>query len=426
MRTRKHIQPGGKVGLKFTAAERKLILDLMCLDDNYAQVIRDTPAKEPVQFTLDDWEDLGGHIAAEANHTDDKKLGKKLDAIFNKVQKILDTYTDEEPPKTMTSEGAGMLSPDQAVVISEWVAKAAVAVEQLGIKNKPLEHFCLSPAERDVLLLVPGISQEVKDKLAKERSVFTMAEVAEMTKALAEDLTDGDSRKQVAVLLVAKHLMEQLAEEVESLAKAEAAKGKKPKAKTSATTVYQFKITLKEIQPPIWRRIQTKDCTLDKLHEHIQTAMGWTNSHLHQFTVNGVRYGDPQLLQVEFEDETPVVNSLRTRLSKIVPADGKGFTFDYEYDFGDGWEHEVLFEGCLQAEKGIRYPLCVEGERACPPEDSGGPYGYPEYLEAMADPKHEEHESFMEWRGPFDPEAFDTQAATKRMRKGLPNWREME
>ncbi len=427
MRSRKQIEPGSKVGLKLTAAERKLLLDLTCLDDNYAQVIRNTPTAEPVQFTLDDWEDFGGYIAAEANHTENTKLGKKLDAIFDKIQKILDTYTDEEPPKTLKIEDArkAKVLSDQAVQIAEWTAQALIAAEKLGIKDKRLEHFFLSPAQRDVLLLVPGVSKTVKGKLAEKGSSFTLAEVAGMTMALAEDLSDGDARKQVSFMLVANHLMEQL-QSAFGPPKPSDKKAKTPKAKTSASTVYQFKITLKEIEPPVWRRIQTKDCTLDKLHEHIQTAMGWTNSHLHQFEINGVRYGDPQLLQVEFEDETPVVNSLRTKISKIVPADGKRFSFDYEYDFGDGWEHEILFEGCLRAEKGTRYPLCVEGERACPPEDVGGTGGYEEYLEAMADPKHEEHESFMEWRGPFDPEAFDAKAATKEMRRGLPNWREME
>ena len=85
-----------------------------------------------------------------------------------------------------------------------------------------------------------------------------------------------------------------------------------------------------------------------------------------------------------------------------------------------------MFEGCLRAEKGSRYPLCLEGQRACPPEDIGGPYGYQDYLEAMADPKHEQHNELMERSGPFDSEKFDAQAVTKRMRRGLLNWREME
>ena len=205
-----------------------------------------------------------------------------------------------------------------------------------------------------------------------------------------------------------------------------AKKSRTRKALDPALPIYQVKITLQRIKPPIWRRIQVKDCTLDKLHEHIQTAMGWTNSHLHQFKIGGLLYGDPQLLLEGFEDDPEVINSLETRLSSVVPGDGKQFRFEYEYDFGDGWEHEVLFEGCLRAKKGARYPLCVEGERACPPEDVGGTYGYQQYLEAMVDPDHEEHSDYLEWQGPFDPEAFDARAASKMMRRGLPNWREEE
>ena len=427
MNIRKHIQPEEKVGLKLSAAERKLLLeDLMCLDDDYAQVIRDTPADQPVQFTLDDWDDFGGYIAAEANHTEDKKLGKKLDAIFSKIQKILDTHTDEGPPKTFKIDDArkATVISKQAVFIAEWAAKVLVAAEQLEIKNRPLEHFWLAPAQREVLLLVPSVSKTVKGKLAKEQSSFTVAEVASMTMALAEDLPDGDARKQVAVLLVAKHLMDRL-QEVFGPPKPTENKAKKPKAKTASLSLYQFKITLKAIEPPIWRRIQVKDCTLDKLHEHIQTAMGWTNSHLHRFEIGGVLYGDPELLLEGFEDDPDIVNSLDTRLSKIISSDSKRFSFEYEYDFGDDWEHEILFEGCLRAEKSVRYPLCLEGDRACPPEDVGGSYGYQEYLEALADPKHERHDEFKEWRGRFNPEKFNAATATKSMQRGLPNWREM-
>ena len=137
--------------------------------------------------------------------------------------------------------------------------------------------------------------------------------------------------------------------------------------------LYQFKITLNDSKPPIWRRIQVKNGTLDKLHERIQTAMGWTNSHLHEFEIDGERYGDPELLDDGFED-FDCVDSTVTKISEIVPKNGKRFQFLYEYDFGDGWSHEVVFEGCLRAELGQRYPLCLEGERACPPkmlEESG-------------------------------------------------------
>jgi hypothetical protein len=306
MDRRKHINPDTRVGLTFTAAERRLILDdLVCLDTDYAQVIRETPTDQPAQFTLDEWEDFGGYIAAEANHTNDKKLGKKLDAIFNRVQKLLDTHTDEEPPKTVRIEDArkARLMSDQAVQIAEWVAQVLVAAEQLGIKNKPLEHFWLAPAQRDVLLLVPGVSKTIKPKLAKKGASFTLAEVASMTMALAEDLPGGEAQKQVAVLLVAKHLMDRLQEGSVGPTTPEEDKSKKPKAKSGSTVVYQFKITLTEVEPPIWRRIQVKDGTLDKLHEHIQLAMGWENSHLHQFRIGGVLYGDPELLCEGFEDD---------------------------------------------------------------------------------------------------------------------------
>jgi len=189
--------------------------------------------------------------------------------------------------------------------------------------------------------------------------------------------------------------------------------------------LFQFKITLVESKPPIWRRIQVKNCTLDKFHERIQTAMGWTNSHLHQFEINGDRYGDPELLDDGFEN-FECVDSTVTKISDIVPKNGKRFQFLYEYDFGDGWEHEVMFEGCLRAESGQRYPLCLEGERVCPPEDVGGVSGYLEYLEALADPSHEQHDEFLEWRGPFDPEQFDAAKTTKTMRRGLPDWRQHE
>ncbi len=190
----------------------------------------------------------------------------------------------------------------------------------------------------------------------------------------------------------------------------------------AAERVYQFRITLLDTRPPIWRRIQVKDGTLDKLHEHIQTAMGWTNSHLHHFKVGEQLYGDPDLMQENFE-EMEYEDSTSTRISDILPRTGKRFPFEYEYDFGDGWRHEVLFEGCLRAERGKRYPVCVEGARACPPEDVGGTGGYEEYLEAMADPEHERHEEYMGWRGPFNPEAFDPVKATKRMWRGLLDWR---
>jgi hypothetical protein len=188
---------------------------------------------------------------------------------------------------------------------------------------------------------------------------------------------------------------------------------------------YQFKITLPNTDPPIWRRIQVPDGSLDKLHEHVQTAMGWTNSHLHHFRIGERLHGDPMLMQENFE-EMNYADSTTAKLSDLFPRGSKPFRFEYEYDFGDSWLHEVLFEGLPRADPKKSYPLCVEGARACPPEDVGSPWGYARSLEALADPQHEAHDDMREWiGGKFDSEKFRAAVATRRMREGLPDWRSM-
>jgi hypothetical protein len=416
MPTRKQIQPGETVPLKLTVTERKLVLeDLMCLDQDYEEIVRGTPTSKPVMMTLDDLDDFGGYIAAEANHCNDKKKQKKLDAVFQKVQDLLGKYTDEEPPQIVNIEDARKekVISDQTVQIAEFAAKALVAAEQLRIKMKPLEDFWLAPGQRDLLLLVPGLSKSIKNKLAKDKSSFTVVEVASMTMALAVDLLDGGARKQIALLLVAKHLMDRLQEGIIGLAEPKA--GKKSNGRTKAATdlLFQFKITLLDIKPAIWRRIQVQDCTLVDLHEHIQTVMGWENYHLHQFDIDGVRYSQPAPdgddFDMDFEDETDIL------LSQLIPKSDRPSRWIYAYDFGDDWRHEVQFEGSPAADPKAKYPLCLEGERACPPEDCGGPWGFADYLKALADRQHEQHEELLEWRGPFNPEAFDVKKATSEM-----------
>jgi hypothetical protein len=192
-----------------------------------------------------------------------------------------------------------------------------------------------------------------------------------------------------------------------------------PKTRKSAPRkgdlIYQFKVTLLDIKPAVWRRIQVPDCTLADLHEYIQAAFGWWNYHLHQFGIDGERYGPPAPDGMDFGLE--MIDETAVTLGKLVPKSGRKSRWVYEYDFGDGWRHEVLFEGFPPAGPGVKYPQCVEGQRACPPEDCGGPWGYADYLAAIADPRHERHEELLEWRGPFDPEAFDAKKATEEMRK---------
>lgn len=177
-------------------------------------------------------------------------------------------------------------------------------------------------------------------------------------------------------------------------------------------TVHQLKITLKDSKPPIWRRVQVaSDISLAKLHAVIQVAMGWSNSHLHQFIVGETYYGQPD---PEWDWE---VKSERTgRLSQVAPAPKDRFT--YEYDFGDGWEHEVLVEEVLPAKAGMRYPVCLAGKRACPPGDCGGIWGYAEFLKAIRDRTHPDHEEMLDWiGGEFEPEAFDLPAVNRELRE---------
>lgn len=430
MRHRKQIRPNEKVPLKLTATERKLVLnDMMALDPDYERIIEATPSGKPIMMTLDELDDFGGYVAAEANHCDDKKKQKKLDAVFQKVQGLLEAYTDEEPPQTISFEDAkrDQLAADRAAQVAEWMAQLLVAAEQLRVKTKPLKKFWLGPAQREVLSLAPSISKTIKNKLAKPKGEFTVAEVASMGLGLAKQLVDTtDRNKAMAMMMLAQHLMEMIHENITELSGSKASKRKARKTKSfpaSDDRIYQFKITLCDSAPPIWRRIQIHDCTLEKLHEHIQTAMGWTNSHLHEFEINGERFGDPELLDDGFED-FECVDSTATMLSEILPDDESRYVFMYEYDFGDGWEHEVQFEGCPTPEERKTYPLCLEGERACPPEDVGGVWGYDELLEALADPAHERHEEFKEWAGSIAPDEFDALSATQLMRDGLSHWNE--
>jgi hypothetical protein len=168
---------------------------------------------------------------------------------------------------------------------------------------------------------------------------------------------------------------------------------------------YQFKVTLEGTDPPIWRRIQVPDCTLESLHVILQIVMGWDDSHLHQFLIRGMYYGVPEPEYVSAGAEMRDEENLSIR--KLVNM-GPETRFTYEYDFGDSWNHEIVLEEKLEAEPGLAYPRCIEGQRACPPEDCGGVWGYVDLLAAIADPEHDEHMETKEWLGDeFDPAHFD-------------------
>ncbi|HEY6871643.1 MAG TPA: plasmid pRiA4b ORF-3 family protein [Geobacteraceae bacterium] len=177
--------------------------------------------------------------------------------------------------------------------------------------------------------------------------------------------------------------------------------------------IYQLKITLLNIEPKIYRIVQVPSAiTLRNLHKVIQKVMAWENCHLYQFVKGHVSYA-PQSTEFSFSQglsdrSVPLCDLLLKARNKLI----------YEYDFGDGWLHEVLLQKIIPAEEGVRYPVCIEGKFAAPPEDSGGPPGYCDLLEALGDPAHEGHEDAVSWLGDdFDPELFDLEQVNRQLRR---------
>ena len=187
------------------------------------------------------------------------------------------------------------------------------------------------------------------------------------------------------------------------------------KKSTSSAPIYQLKIILRDSRPPIWRRVLAPaDFTLAKLHWVIQHAMGWTNSHLHHFKVGEAYYSLPT--PYTDRDELEERDSRKVRLDQIAPRAKMKLT--YEYDFGDSWEHDVVVEKILPPDPALKHPVCLKGKGACPPEDVGGVWGYANFLEAISDLNHEEHEMYLEWiGGEFDPDAFDLDEVNAALRR---------
>lgn len=185
-----------------------------------------------------------------------------------------------------------------------------------------------------------------------------------------------------------------------------------PRQKSTEHPIYQLKITLRGAKPPIWRRVQVpSDITLGKLHKIIQLAMGWYDCHLHEFEIQGQAYGQPMP-----DYDLDVRSERNVRLNQVVT--GEKFKFAYLYDMGDGWDHQILVEKVLPPDPKVRYPICIKGKRACPPEDCGGIWGYVEFLEAIQDPQHSEHDSMLEWiGGEFDSEAFDLEETNRQLKR---------
>jgi len=188
-----------------------------------------------------------------------------------------------------------------------------------------------------------------------------------------------------------------------------------PRRKAEDSSIYQLKVILKYSSPRVWRRIQVAgNITLEELHWTLQKVMPWDGDHLHHFVVKGDRFVPLGMVEgwVVGEDKDEAVVTLREVAS--LPKT----KFVYEYDFGDSWKHEILVEKIIPPQPRVRYPICLGGAGACPPDDCGGIGGYYGMLQALHNPKHPQQQYFKEWLGEdFDPEAFDLDQANRQLRK---------
>ncbi|WP_176308367.1 plasmid pRiA4b ORF-3 family protein [Micromonospora sp. NBS 11-29] len=175
--------------------------------------------------------------------------------------------------------------------------------------------------------------------------------------------------------------------------------------------IFQLMVSVTGVRPSVWRRVLVPGgYTLDRLHRVIQHAIGWRDCHLHAFEIGARQYGEP-----DPDGEPALRDELDVRLDAVV---GKGDRFRYTYDFGDWWEHDLVVEDVCAAVPDARYPVCLDGERAAPPEGVGGPAGHAVLRAALADPTHPEHEAMRDWAGPaYDPDAFSADRATTLLRR---------
>ena len=187
---------------------------------------------------------------------------------------------------------------------------------------------------------------------------------------------------------------------------------RRPKATPSC--YYQLRISLRHLKPEIWRRLLVPDtATLAQLHHLLQITMGWSNSHMHEFRIGKASYGMPD---PDWQDMNPTLNEKRYTLAAVLGE--KLRKFDYLYDFGDGWEHDVRIEKRLAGAELPLHTQCTAGVSACPPDDVGGVPGYCDFVAAVLDPKHPEHDELLQWYGgPFDPYRFDIDSVNAQLKR---------
>ncbi len=404
MPTPKRIQPDEPIGLKLGVSERLMIQKLPLVELEIAERVAKTPQEQKkIGFTLDELDDLIGHVAAELNHTEDESKQHYLEQIYSKIDHLLHAYTDQpEPP------AEPQVNP-QAVQLNEWAYSILDTAKKAGIPTN--EYTCkaiLSKAQRSTILELE-ISDEIRELLTVDATGprtfdFTPEELASICHALADPLLEAQGKHRNQLLKAAEKVAQALTEGLTT-------RKKRRRLSTKPKTAFQIKVTLKEIKPVVWRRFQVLDCTLPELHEVIQAVMGWQNCHLYSFQAGDDTYCDPAMCQ-----DMELADGRRIKLSYLAKQGHE--RLEYVYDFGDHWQHLIEIESVFQPEAGVTFPVCLEGAGTSPPEDVGGSMGYEEFLRIINDPEDEEHQHYLEWCGGwFDPEAFDLELVNRVLGK---------
>jgi Plasmid pRiA4b ORF-3-like protein len=284
----------------------------------------------------------------------------------------------------------------------------------LSLTRERLE-LKLSEGQSRTILKYAELPAHLGERLAAKHTVakrpqFTLDELDELLDHVETSVYRAKGNEKQKVLRIVENVSELLGSNIDP---DEVSEQRLPK---ETTVVFQIKVTLMGIAPLIWRRVQTLDCTLADLHDLLQVTMGWDFEHVYRFIICGIKY-----MASDIAGDEDIQDACDTNLSDVLPAQNRRPRFHYLYDFGDQWMHQLVVEERFSPEQGVKYPICVAGQRACPPEDCGGPWGYPDFVETISNVHHRRHEETLEWvGGEFDPESFNLESVNKelqRMRK---------
>jgi predicted XRE-type DNA-binding protein len=317
---------------------------------------------------------------------------------------------EDSPEKaaTMTMRSNVMIAINDAV--RGWHTTQARAARRLGI-TQPRLNDLLHGKDRGSFAMIGAAAsrRRMAGEDARPPTRYDQAENSGPREQKICDFCVDERAKSIVRIACAFYRLFQLPQRRQRQQRRQVM-AKSTQSRSAPSRVYQIKVTLTGSEPPIWRRLVVPgSISLAALHRILQISMGWDDDHLHAFQAakrRARRWPEPGELDLDDEERVHLDQVLAREKSVMV----------YMYDFGDSWEHDIVVEKILASSDGVGVPSCIGGERACPPEDSGGVWGYDNLLAAIRDSTHPEHKMMLDWVGDeFDPERFDIDAVNARL-----------